>query len=128
MTSSLHTVETRLSFRPDIVGLRALAIIVVVGFHAFPQMLSGGFIGVDVFFVISGFLITQVLEQQRKQPNFSPSEFYAGRIRRLFPLLLVVLTVCFIFGWIALLSDEYKQLSKQILASTLFESNLILLG
>lgn len=125
MTSSLHTVETRLSYRPDIDGLRALAIIVVVGFHAFPQILSGGFIGVDVFFVISGFLITQVLEQQRKQPNFSPGEFYAGRIRRLFPSLLVVLTVCFIFGWIAFLSDEYKQLGKQILASTLFVSNFI---
>lgn len=114
------------AYRPDIDGLRALAIIVVICFHAFPSYLSGGFIGVDVFFVISGFLITQILNQQRQQANFSLSEFYSGRIRRLFPALIVVLSACCAFGWAALLADEYKHLGKLTLASTLFASNFVL--
>jgi peptidoglycan/LPS O-acetylase OafA/YrhL len=116
------------SYRPDIDGLRALAIIAVVCFHAFPSHLSGGFVGVDVFFVISGFLITQILNQQRQQDNFSLSAFYSGRIRRLFPALIIVLSACCTFGWVALLADEYKHLGKLTLASTVFVSNFVLWG
>jgi len=114
------------AYRPDIDGLRALAIIAVICFHAFPSYLSGGFIGVDVFFVISGFLITQILNQQRQQANFSLSAFYSGRIRRLFPALIVVLSACCAFGWAALLADEYRHVGKLTVASTLFASNFVL--
>ena len=107
-------------------GLRAMAIIVVIGFHAFPDWLSGGFIGVDIFFVISGYLITQVLVQQSQRQDFSLGKFYAGRIRRLFPALIVVLSACYIVGWVALLADEYQRLGKLTLAGAAFLSNLVL--
>lgn len=76
------------SYRPDIDGLRAVAIILVLGFHAFPTALPGGFVGVDVFFVISGFLITGII---RNNPRFTLGWFYERRIRRIFPELLIVL-------------------------------------
>ena len=122
----MRATEIRHSYRPDIDGLRALAIITVIAFHAFPSWLPGGFVGVDVFFVISGYLITQVLENRWQQPGFSLGVFYTGRIRRLFPSLILVLTTCYVFGWIALLADEYKQLGKLTLASALFLSNFVL--
>jgi len=125
MTLGNRIGEIQSTYRPDIDGLRALAIIAVVGFHAFPLLMPGGFVGVDVFFVISGFLITQVLVHQHQLPNFSFWEFYAGRIRRLLPSLVVVLTACYAFSAIALLADEYKQLSKLTLASVLFVSNFV---
>src|SRR3981081_1177588 len=86
------------NYRPDIDGLRALAILPVVGFHAFPNWFPGGFIGVDVFFVISGFLISTIIFRSLNRSDFSFVEFYARRIRRIFPALLVVLAVCFVLG------------------------------
>lgn len=110
-------------YRPDIDGLRAIAIISVVCFHAFPNWLGGGFVGVDVFFVISGFLISYIIFSSLENGVFSFSEFYARRIKRIFPALLLVLGACFAFGWIALLADEYKQLGKHIAAGAGFASN-----
>lgn len=113
-------------YRPDIDGLRAVAVLAVVMFHAFPNWLKGGFIGVDVFFVISGFLISTIIFENLDTGTFSFAEFYARRIRRIFPALILVLAACFVFGWFALLADEYKQLSEHIAAGAAFVANLVL--
>ena len=83
-----------LKFRADIEGLRALAVLPVVAFHALPQAVPGGFIGVDIFFVISGFLITQLLLQRLDSDQYSIASFYAARVRRIFPALFVMLALC----------------------------------
>jgi peptidoglycan/LPS O-acetylase OafA/YrhL len=113
-------------YRPDIDGLRAVAVLAVVAFHAFPSWVRGGFIGVDIFFVISGYLISTIIFENLEKGTFSFSEFYSRRIRRIFPALLLVLIACFAFGWFALLADEYKQLGKHIAAGAGFISNFIL--
>ena len=113
-------------YRPDIDGLRAVAVLAVVAFHAFPNWVRGGFIGVDVFFVISGYLISTIIFENLDKGTFSFTEFYARRIRRIFPALLLVLIACFAFGWFALLADEYKQLGKHIAAGAGFISNFAL--
>lgn len=113
-------------YRPDIDGLRAIAVISVVGFHAFPNSIKGGFIGVDIFFVISGFLISCIIFGSLGNGSFSYSEFYARRVKRIFPALIVVLTACFALGWFMLLADEYKQLGKHMAAGAGFISNLVL--
>jgi peptidoglycan/LPS O-acetylase OafA/YrhL len=113
-------------YRPDIDGLRAVAVLSVVAFHAFPAWMKGGFIGVDVFFVISGFLISTIIFENLDRGTFSFAEFYARRIKRIFPALLLVLIASFAFGWFALLADEFKQLGKHIAAGAGFVSNLVL--
>ena len=113
-------------YRPDIDGLRALAVLTVVAFHAFPNWAKGGFIGVDIFFVISGYLISTIIFDSLDKSTFTFSEFYARRIRRIFPALILVLIASFFFGWFALLPDEYKQLGKHIAAGAGFISNFIL--
>ena len=113
-------------YRPDIDGLRAVAVLSVVAFHAFPAWMKGGFIGVDVFFVISGFLISTIIFENLDRGTFRFAEFYARRIKRIFPALLLVLIASFAFGWFALLADEYKQLGKHIAAGAGFVSNLVL--
>ncbi len=100
----------------------------VIVFHAFPRALRGGFVGVDVFFVISGYLISTILFQNLGRGTFSFTVFYARRIKRIFPALLVVLVACYAFGWFALLADEYKQLGKHIAAGAGFVSNIALWG
>lgn len=114
------------NYRPDIDGLRAIAVLLVVGFHAFPEWLKGGFIGVDIFFVISGFLISGIILTDIKRQQFSFSGFYAKRIKRIFPALIVVLTACFGFGWFVLLPDEFKELGKHIAGGSGFVANLVL--
>jgi peptidoglycan/LPS O-acetylase OafA/YrhL len=113
-------------YRPDIDGLRAVAVLSVVAFHAFPAWLKGGFIGVDVFFVISGFLISTIIFENLENGSFNFSEFYVRRIKRIFPALLFVLIASFAFGWFVLLADEYKQLGKHIAAGAGFLSNFVL--
>ena len=113
-------------YRPDIDGLRGLAVLLVVIFHAFPSLFPGGFIGVDIFFVISGFLITTIIYDNLKLNSFSFMEFYARRIKRIFPALLIVLISAHIFGWFYLSTGEYKQLGKHIAGGSGFISNLIL--
>lgn len=116
----------KLSYRPDIDGLRGLAILLVVIFHAFPNFISGGYVGVDVFFVISGFLITGLIKKSIRADSFSFFEFYGGRIKRLFPALILVLIFCYGVGWFALYATEFAQLNKHILASSLFVLNIVL--
>ncbi len=113
-------------YRPDIDGLRAIAVLSVVGFHAFG--VKGGYAGVDIFFVISGFLISTIIFQSLDASSFSFVEFYQRRIRRIFPSLLLVLSACLIFGWLALFADEYQELGKHVVAGASFISNLILWG
>jgi peptidoglycan/LPS O-acetylase OafA/YrhL len=122
-TSPLYSLP---QYRSDIDGLRALAVLPVLGFHAFPRWVSGGFIGVDIFFVISGFLISSIIFSAQEAGRFSYAEFYARRIRRIFPAMLLVLTVTFLMGWFLLLPDEYRLLGRHLLAGSAFVSNLVL--
>lgn len=112
------------SYRPDIDGLRAISIIVVVAYHAHPWLLPGGFIGVDVFFVISGFLITRIILGEIDGKRFSIPRFYARRIRRIFPALIAVLATTFALGWIVLLPDQFELLGKNLAAGVAFAANL----
>jgi peptidoglycan/LPS O-acetylase OafA/YrhL len=116
------------AYRPDIDGLRAVAVTSVVLYHAFPRILPGGFIGVDIFFVISGFLISTILFNSLEQNRFSFLDFYARRARRIFPGLVLVLLVCLLFGWFMLLTDEYERLGKHVAAGAAFLSNFVLWG
>ena len=116
------------SYRPDIDGLRAISILLVVGYHAQPWLIPGGFIGVDIFFVISGFLITRIILSQIKTNTFSYMEFYSRRIRRIFPALIVVLAVTYLIGWFVLLPDGFSMLGKSIAAGVAFVSNLFQLS
>src|SRR5882757_9972282 len=111
-------------YRADIDGLRAVSILLVVGYHALPWLVPGGFIGVDIFFVISGFLITRIILTQLKAGTFSSMEFYARRIRRIFPALIVVLAVTYLIGWFVLLPDGFSLLGKSTAAGVAFVSNL----
>ena len=111
------------AYRADIDGLRAIAVLSVVGFHAFPGWVKGGFIGVDIFFVISGFLISSIILANLDAGSFSFIDFYSRRIRRIFPALLLVLSACFAFAWYALFAGEFEQLGKHIAAGASFLSN-----
>ena len=116
------------NYRPDIDGLRAFAVIAVVLFHAFPNEIPGGFVGVDVFFVISGYLITQIILTDLRAGTFSFAQFYTRRIRRIFPALIVVLIASLALGWYWLLPSEMISLGKNAAASALFSANLMLLS
>lgn len=113
------------SYRPDIDGLRALAVLSVVLFHAFPKAMRGGFVGVDVFFVISGFLITGIILEQTRAGKFGFIDFYVRRVRRIFPALLIVLTVTIATGWMVLLADEYARLGKHTAGGAAFVANML---
>lgn len=86
------------AYRPDIDGLRAVAVLSVLFFHAFPSVLPGGFVGVDVFFVISGYLISSIVFRGLELGKFSFAEFYSKRIKRIFPALITVLVATYAFG------------------------------
>jgi peptidoglycan/LPS O-acetylase OafA/YrhL len=114
------------AYRRDIDGLRALAVLSVVMYHAFPARLPGGFAGVDIFFVISGFLIGSILIAGIQQGSFQFGDFYARRVRRIFPALTLVMGCCLVFGWFALFPDEYRMLGKHVMAGAGFVSNFFL--
>ncbi len=115
--------DRELHYRPDLDGLRGISILAVLGFHAFPSLVPGGFVGVDVFFVISGFLISSIVLKQLQQSTFTLADFYVRRVRRLFPALGIVLAACLLFGWFALLPDEFRSLGKHIGAAAAFVLN-----
>ncbi len=116
------------AYRPDIDGLRAIAVLAVVLFHAFPAALPGGFVGVDVFFVISGYLITGLILDDLGAGRFSVWRFYQRRIRRIFPALLLVLVACGAAGWWLLVSPEYQALGRHVASASVFASNFTLLS
>lgn len=114
-------------YRPDIDGLRAVAVLLVLHFHAFPEAMPGGFVGVDVFFVISGFLITGIIARELEQGRFSLLTFYIRRVRRIFPALLVVLAFVLVLGWFWTLPAAFAQLGSDVFASAGFAANIALL-
>lgn len=117
-----------MQFRNDINGLRAIAVLAVVLFHYDPSWLPGGFIGVDVFFVISGFLMTGIIFRGIEQGNFSISKFYMARAYRIVPALTVLCLFLFIFGWLFLIPLDYKILSQHAASSVGFVSNIVYLN
>src|ERR1700743_1460009 len=124
---SMHGSETgeALRYRADIDGLRCIAVLLVIGYHAFPKAVPGGYIGVDVFFVISGYLITQTLLTDVDRKQFSVFEFYQRRIRRIFPALIIVLLAVLLYGVVALYPVDFERLGRHIVASATFVPNLI---
>lgn len=115
-------------YRSDIDGLRAISVLLVVAFHAFPEKFPNGFVGVDVFFVISGFLITNIILMGFREGHFSFAEFFIRRAKRLLPALTTVITATLIAGWFLLLSVEYSSLGKHVFGATVFTSNIFLYG
>ena len=111
-------------YRPDIDGLRAFAVLAVIAFHLFG--VRGGYVGVDIFFVISGFLITKIILSEWKSNSFTLFNFYSRRIKRIFPALLIVLVGVFLAGAFFFLSEELKFLTKHIVAGSIFSSNILL--
>ena len=114
------------AYRPDVDGLRALAVLAVIAFHAFPGLAPGGFAGVDIFFVISGFLISGIILDALGQGRFSFADFYWRRVRRIFPALILVLAACLAAGWLILLPDEFRRLGAHVAAGAAFVANLAL--
>jgi len=125
MPSSEREHPVSLQYRTDIDGLRAIAVLFVIGYHAFPEWIKGGFIGVDVFFVISGYLITGIILSSLENENFSYTWFYTRRIKRIFPALILVLFACLGLGWLVLLPDEFAQLGKHTFAGSTFLANFV---
>jgi peptidoglycan/LPS O-acetylase OafA/YrhL len=116
------------SYRPDIDGLRAFAVIPVILFHAFPHLLPGGFVGVDIFFVISGFLISTIVVHSLANDKFSFLEFYEHRARRIFPGFVLVVASSLLLASAVLMPSQFDQLGRHALASTLFLQNFNLAG
>jgi peptidoglycan/LPS O-acetylase OafA/YrhL len=112
-------------YRPDIDGLRAVAILAVLGYHYFPRYFPGGFVGVDIFFVISGFLISGIILDDLAENKFSFLNFYARRVRRLFPALALVLAFSLAAGWLVLFTEEFKALGKHVFGGAAFISNIL---
>lgn len=115
-------------YRADIDGLRAIAVLLVIAYHAFPAAIKGGFIGVDIFFVISGYLITEIIFGQIQGASFSLSAFYAKRVRRIFPALILVILATLAAGWFLFSVKEFKSLGLNIAGSAAFAQNLVLLN
>jgi len=117
-----------LPYRRDIDGLRAVAVLSVLIFHVRPSLLPGGFLGVDIFFVISGYLISSIIFREQFYGSFSFSRFYARRIRRLFPALTAILFSTILFGFFALFANEYKQLGEHAFSAIVFLLNFRLMN
>ena len=113
-----------MKFRQDINGLRAFAVIAVVLFHFKADLLSGGFAGVDVFFVISGFLMTSIIYRGIEREQFSVIAFYRARGRRIIPALAFLCFFVLIFAWVYLPQLDYQQLSRHVISSLSFWSNM----
>ena len=112
-------------YRPDIDGLRCCAILPVVAYHAGVPGVSGGFVGVDIFFVISGFLITSLVRQQLLQNSFSLKEFFARRARRLFPALFSMMAISIALSWVLLLPAELEDFGESLATAAAFSSNIL---
>ena len=125
---SIPIVNHSLSYNPSIDGLRGIAVSLVLIFHIWHETFSFGYVGVDIFFVLSGFLITQIIYQKISRHSFCLKEFYRNRIRRIFPAVLVTLLAVFIVGYLFMFNDELSNLGKHIKSSALFYENFRLIG
>lgn len=114
-----------MSYRPDLDGLRAIAVLLVVGFHLDPAFIPGGHIGVDVFFVISGFLITSILIRKNEEGDFSLFEFYKKRVQRLYPALITCIVVSLIFAYLLMLPQDFKRMGLSASMAALSVSNFL---
>lgn len=120
--------HSALTYRPDIDGLRAVAVLSVIVFHAFPHGLPGGFVGVDIFFVISGFLITSIILEADRPAGPFLSEFYERRVRRLIPAAVPVILLTLLVGWLVMPSSDLRELAQSAVAYAVFVSNWFFLG
>ena len=114
-----------MKYRAEIDGLRALAVIPVILFHADFELFSGGFVGVDIFFVISGYLITTILIEDIENKRFSIVNFYERRARRILPALFLVMLACIPFAYFWMLPGQLKDFSQSLVAVSLFGSNIL---
>ena len=114
------------SYRAHIDGLRAIAVFAVVVSHASDSRLPGGYIGVDIFFVLSGYLISGILLRDHSQGRASLANFYSRRIRRIFPALLLAISVTWLVGWALLFNFEFDVLGRQVAAGIAFLANFAL--
>ena len=114
-----------MKYRAEIDGLRALAVIPVILFHADIELFSGGYVGVDVFFAISGYLITSIILEDIQKKNFSISNFYERRARRILPALYFVMFACIPFAWLWIYPSQMIDFSNSLIAVTLFVSNIL---
>lgn len=114
-----------MKYRPEIDGLRAIAVLAVILCHAEVRLFKGGFVGVDIFFVISGFLIGTILLNELSSGTFSISKFYERRARRILPALFAVMLCCLPFAWIWELPHQLKEFADSLIAVSLFGSNLL---
>jgi peptidoglycan/LPS O-acetylase OafA/YrhL len=113
------------AYRPDIDGLRAIAVVAVVLHHLLPKAVTGGYVGVDVFFVISGFLITRIIANEIRSGRFSYADFYERRARRILPALFAVVVTVLVAGWFVLLPTDYLGTLRAAIGSVLFAANLV---
>ena len=112
-------------YRPEIDGLRGISILLVILCHAEIGLFSGGFVGVDMFFVISGYLITKNITQEINKGKFNLFNFYERRARRIFPALFFVMFISALFGWLWLMPNDLKNFSQSLLAASTFLSNIL---
>ena len=120
-----NTTADLLVYRPDIDGLRAVAVLSVISYHYFPKWVPGGFIGVDIFFVISGYLISRILFTQSRIGCFSLIDFYCRRIRRIFPALMVVMVFGLVIGWQVMLANDFMLYGKHMFGDTHLIDNFL---
>src|SRR6516162_9283822 len=113
--------------RDDIDGLRTFAVLPVIAFHfvIWPRLSGGGFVGVDVFFVISGYLITQTIYRDISNGTYTIADFYNRRMRRIFPGLFMIFVFCMVVTFFSSFPSEAKKISESIISSTFFVSNLL---
>lgn len=126
-SSRLLNISASMKYRREIDGLRAFAVIPVILFHAGFEIFQGGFIGVDIFFVISGYLITGIITSELEDGTFSIVKFYERRARRILPALFLVMLACIPFVWFWLLPSDIKDFSQSLVAVSLFASNFLFL-
>ena len=117
-----------MKYRPEIDGLRALAVLPVIFFHANFNLFQGGFVGVDIFFVISGYLITRVIFSEILQSSFSITSFYERRARRILPALFTILIFTTFFSWHLLPPIEFKDYGQSLVSVSVFASNFLFIA
>src|SRR4051812_18601516 len=120
----MHAAAWLMNYRTEIDGLRSIAIVSVVLFHAGVETFKGGFVGVDVFFVISGYLITKLLQEEIATGQFSFRLFLERRARRLLPALFVVLAACIPAAWLYMWPEDSRVFFTGLIYTTLFASNI----
>jgi peptidoglycan/LPS O-acetylase OafA/YrhL len=115
----------QVQYRPEIDGLRAVAVVPVILFHAGIDAFGGGFVGVDVFFVISGYLITSIILAEQEEGTFSLRSFYERRARRILPALFLVMAASSLMAWLLFFPNDFEAFSRSVIATTLFSSNFL---